>query len=117
MKTSGLCSWQNYQEYLSTVTTVKDIMQEYYNKPEMDLLDAHSFLWIVAQFHGNIGGEPHIEFDIEKVKIGTSVFHKEYRKGTITKISDRNIYIDFDIGVKLIFPNPEAFTKRWLRLV
>ena len=41
LQTAGMCSWQNYQKYLSTVAEVRDAMKDYYHQEEVDLLDAH----------------------------------------------------------------------------
>jgi hypothetical protein len=46
--TSHQCSWENYQTYLALISQVETFLRE--NMHEMvDLLDAHSFLWVVAR--------------------------------------------------------------------
>jgi len=48
LQTVGQCSWQNYKEYVGTVADVRDAMKAYYQEEDIDLLDAHSFLWTIA---------------------------------------------------------------------
>lgn len=47
------------------------------------------------------------------IKIGTPVFHNRYGKGTVSKFSKENVYVQFSIGVR-IFPCPQAFEKEYL---
>lgn len=47
------------------------------------------------------------------VKEESIVYHKEHGEGTVKKITEKNVYVVF--GSKtLIFPNPEAFEKKYL---
>lgn len=46
---------------------------------------------------------------------GSIVRHKEYGKGSVSRLTKNYIYVDFD-GRQKIFPYPEAFKKEWLTL-
>jgi len=48
-KTSSNCSWENYNGYIQIISEVRDYLESILNAKEVRLLDAHSFLWIVAQ--------------------------------------------------------------------
>ena len=108
LRTSGRCSWNNYQEYLTTVAAVRDVMKVYYQIEDVDLLDAHSFLWTLKQIVLDINND-------KTVKIGSTVFHKDYGKGTVIKLTDERAYIDFD-GKQRIFACPDAIEKGYLQL-
>ena len=119
LQTSGRCSWENYQAFLATVSAVRDMMQDHFNDDDIDLLDAHSFLWTISQDVLKIANEeksqarlPEVE---KKVEVGAVVVHKEYGEGTISKLSDENVYVSFS-GKLRIFPYPDAFDKEYLRL-
>lgn len=96
-------------------------MREYYHQQDIDLLDAHSFLWTLNQ--DVLGTSKSQTMSVEaatakekSVDVGAIVIHKDYGKGTIINITDKNIYVDFD-GKKRIFPSLEAFEKEYLKLV
>ena len=116
MRLSDKCSWDNYQEYIATVGNVRDFMKDYFNEDDIDLLDAHSFLWTVKseELEGIKGAIPangsSNEIDSEEEK---NVFHKEHGKGHIIKVSGTKVYVDFD-GKVLVFEYPEAFDKEYL---
>lgn len=42
------CSWENYSEYLNVITQIKEEFQNYFGI-KINLLDAHSFVWMVNQ--------------------------------------------------------------------
>lgn len=46
---------------------------------------------------------------------GSIVRHKEYGKGSVSRITKNHIYVDFD-GRQKIFLYPAAFKKEWLTL-
>lgn len=119
LKTEGRCSWDNYQEFLDIVSAVRDYMREYYQEPDIDLLDAHSFLWTTDQ--GVLDGvdakeqepvEDIIENEGEEDE--TIVYHKEYGVGIIVKYSDENVYVRFGERT-YIFQYPEAFDRGYLK--
>ena len=121
LETSGRCSWENYQEFLNTVAAVRNVMREYYQQEDVDLLDAHSFLWTLNQDVLKMPKSEMMTMEAatakkKSVEIGAVVTHKDYGGGTIIKITDKNIYVDFD-GKKRIFPCLEAFEKEYLKLV
>ena len=47
-KTSGLASWTNYKHYNSLINKIKDLLESEL-KNDVQLLEAHSFLWIIAR--------------------------------------------------------------------
>ena len=119
LRTKGRCSWENYQEFLATVSEVRNVMREYYQIENIDLLDAHSFLWSLnSQVKKNKVhvDEERIPQEDHMVTEGSEVFHKEYGKGTIIMLTDEKIYVDFT-GRQRIFPNPEAFMNKYLELL
>ena len=96
-------------------------MREYYQQEDVDLLDAHSFLWTLNQDVLKMPKSEMMTMEAatakkKSVEIGAVVTHKDYGGGTIIKITDKNIYVDFD-GKKRIFPCLEAFEKEYLKLV
>jgi hypothetical protein len=46
--TEGQCAWENYQTYNGLITEIRDFLAEQL-PTEVTLLDAHSFLWIMAR--------------------------------------------------------------------
>ncbi len=46
--TSRQCSWENYQTYNGLIQQVRDFLREQIG-PDVTLLDAHSFLWIIGR--------------------------------------------------------------------
>ena len=120
LQTSGRCSWDNYQEFLNTVAEVRGLMREYYQQEDIDMLDAHSFLWtfnqnVLDSSKGETIKEEVTPVKEKKVEVGAIVTHKDYADGAIIKITDKNIYVDF-AGKQRIFPYPEAFEKEYLIL-
>lgn len=118
LQTTGRCSWENYQEFLTTLVEIRDVMKDYYQVNDIDLLDAHSFLWTIKMDAFNIDQsgeiakkEPEGE---KKIEVGVIFTHKDYGKGIVTKLTEEKIYIDFN-GKPRIFPYPEAFEKEYLR--
>lgn len=118
LQTEGRCSWGNYQEFLSTITSVRDVMREYFQTADVDLLDAHSFLWTLNLDVLNLEKEESEKEEIREKTIekGTEVLHKSYGKGNISKITEDRIYIQFDCGLR-IFPFTDAFEKGYLMLI
>lgn len=107
LQTSGRCSWENYQEFLNTVAEVRDLMKEYYQQEDIDMLDAHSFLWtfnqnVLDSSKGETIKEEVTPVKEKKVEVGAIVTHKDYADGAIIKITDKNIYVDF-AGKQRIF--------------
>ena len=120
LQTSGRCSWNNYQEYLATIAAVRDVMKDYYQIDDVDLLDAHSFLWTlnldVLDLEEKESGVAEPPTQEKKVEVGATVIHKDYGEGTISKITDENIYVIFERGPR-VFPCSDAIEKEYLRLV
>lgn len=121
LKTNGRCSWDNYQEFISTIMIVRDAMREYCDQHDVDILDAHSFLWTLSipaykNYKKGITANAVDEgLSEKKVEIGATVAHKNYGKGKIYQQSEEDIYVDFD-GKRRIFPYPKAFENEYLKL-
>lgn len=119
LQTTGCCSWDNYQEYLSTLSEIQNIMKDYFQKDDIDLLDAHSFLWTIKMDAFDISADDpdteEITENEKRIEIGEKVIHKDYGEGFIVKLTDDKVYVDFN-GRQRIFPFPEAFEKEYLKL-
>ena len=120
LKTNSRCSWDNYQEFVSTVIKVRDAMREYCDQQNVDILDAHSFLWTLSvpayknYKKGITANVIEVGLSKQKVEIGATVVHKDYGKGKIYQQSEENIYVNFD-EKRRIFPYPKAFEKEYLK--
>lgn len=115
-RTSGRCSWENYLEYLSVIEVIRSVMQDFYQIDDIDLLDAHSFLWTSNLEVLNSARNADITAPENKPDIGVTVYHKDYGKGTISKITDKNIYVEFENKLR-IFPRSDAFDREYLKLI
>lgn len=117
LQLSDRCSWDNYQEFVGVVSSVRDAMKDYFKTDDIDLLDAHSFLWTVKSEELEVQNEADESFNrsLEDVSNGDeqTVYHREYGEGHIIKIQEGKIYVDFSGKVR-IFPYPEAFDKEYL---
>lgn len=51
----------------------------------------------------------------KKGVVGAIVFHKDYGKGVISKLTEEKVYVDFACGTR-IFSYPHAFEKKYLVL-
>lgn len=114
--TSGRCSWENYLEFLSVIEAFRSVMQDYYQIDGIDLLDAHSFLWTSNLNIFSSEGKINITDPENKFDIGVAVYHKDYGRGTISKITDKNIYVEFEKKLR-IFPRSDAFDREYLKLI
>lgn len=47
-KTAHECAWSNYMTFLDIVSEVRELLRDWLES-EVDLLDAHSFLWMLAR--------------------------------------------------------------------
>ena len=119
LQTAGRCSWENYQDFLNTVEAVCDVMKAYYKMDEIDLLDAHSFLWTtnlnVLDIREQESDLREVTVNEKKGVVGAIVFHKDYGKGVISKLTEKKVYVDFACGTR-IFSYPHAFEKKYLVL-
>lgn len=102
-------------------------MRDHFQQEKIDLLEAHSFLWTLGS---DIVGKEEEKRKKEKEKrkkelekeelekkfekAGTVVFHKEYGQGTISKLTEEDVYVAFG-SKKRIFPKDDA--KKYLTLV
>lgn len=104
LKTAGRCSWENYQEFIDVVNEVREAMVDYYDEPDIDLLDAHSFLWATQT---ETARDDDKIVKTSGIAEGTLVFHKEYGEGVISKFTEDKVYVLFS-SKQRIFPYPEA---------
>lgn len=109
-QTVGRCSWENYQEFINVVKEVREIMVDYYGESDIDLLDAHSFLWTTKVENAESDSKSARDSEITE---GSRVYHKEYGEGVVSRFSEKNVYILFS-GRQKIFPYPEALEKGYL---
>lgn len=70
---------------------------------------------VPAQPKGPEGETKEAPFNIDLVKEQTIVKNQNYGEGTVTRIADGKIYIDFE-GRHRIFLYPDAFYKGWLTI-
>lgn len=56
------------------------------------------------------------QFDPASVKAESTVYHNVFGSGTIRKIVDRKIYVEFGCGLRT-FTHPGAFEKGYLRII
>ena len=119
LQTTGRCSWDNYQEFIRTISEIRDFMREYYQIADVDLLDAHSFLWTLNLSVLKLGSEDVLLQESRDTKetpdVGAAVIHKNYGEGEICKITAEKIYVQFANGLR-IFSYPDSFEKAYLRL-
>lgn len=95
-------------------------MKEYYQSDEVDLLDAHSFLWTLNLDDFDIVGASSDSREVvakeTKYEYEEGVYHKDYGNGRVVKRTTEKIYVDFN-GKQRIFLYPEAFEKEYLKLL
>lgn len=89
--TAYKCSWENYTRFISIISSIRDMMEEYYGA-SIRLIDAHSLVWqstfINNMYNGNTAlGTAEISFDsanhrerdsivIASSRIGQGVFRR-----------------------------------------
>lgn len=49
VRTSGRCSWSNYQEFIAAVRSVQAGLTSWVGVKEVRLIDAHSYLWLLVR--------------------------------------------------------------------
>ncbi|MCC5849958.1 MAG: DUF3883 domain-containing protein [Verrucomicrobia bacterium] len=59
LQLSGLCSWENYREYLARIRAVQHRLTAY-GHPGCQLIDAHTFCWMLAKLTPLDGAYPTI---------------------------------------------------------
>ena len=95
-------------------------MKESYQTSDVDLLDAHSFLWTLNLDVLKIGDGNDRKLEIDdyekRIEAGVAVFHKRYGEGIITNITEEKIYAEFDNGLRT-FNYTDAFEKGYLTLI
>jgi hypothetical protein len=47
--TEGQCSWENYTRYNSALSEIRDALRERADLPDVRLIDAHSFCWMLIK--------------------------------------------------------------------
>lgn len=114
---TGRCSWENYLEFVQTVSTIKNMMKEYFQKEDIDLLDAHSFLWSLHLSSSEADRENSDNDPDEELvpRIGARISHRVYGEGLIVFMNEEDCYTDFS-GKRRIFP-ADSFERGYLKLV
>jgi predicted restriction endonuclease len=102
--TSHKCSWENYSSYLELIQDVQNLLNQYLAS-ETSLLDAHSFLWIIASHISEIKDDAEmVEYKeisqtereaITKARIGQGRFRKHlidyWRQCAVTNCGELNL--------------------------
>lgn len=63
-RTSHRCSWENYKGFIHIIRDIRDEMQEYYDIDGVNLLDAHSFVWMfwkINKYFETVSEEPYFD--------------------------------------------------------
>jgi hypothetical protein len=56
--TEGQCSWENYTRYNSALSEIRDALRERADLPDVRLIDAHSFCWMLIRLDREISNRP-----------------------------------------------------------
>lgn len=78
---SGKCSWENYRTFIRIIETIKDYMNEYL-EVGANLLDAHSFIWMLDLLDNYLADDHPIKplpKDVEAI-IRRRIGQTEYKK-------------------------------------
>lgn len=100
---SGNCSWEKYQEYNAAIAEVHAFLTQYLN-PDVKLIDAHSFLWILPDL------QLYLDRQIQSVE------HAKYGKGVVLGFENNLVIVQFGKQIRK-FNNIAAFDKGLLRLL
>lgn len=84
LKTVGRCSWENYQEFLATVAEVRDVMKDYYQTDDVDLLNAHSFLWTL-----NLKDFNNVSDSSDSMEVAAKEANYKLTKGFIIRVTEK----------------------------
>lgn len=49
VRTTGKCSWENYQDYIEAVRSVQAALRNWIGVSEVAIIDAHSYLWLLVR--------------------------------------------------------------------
>ena len=110
-KTTRKCSWENYQQFIELIEQLRILISDKFEE-KVELLDAHSFAWIISsnvhplyteyRKHGklHVDVEEHLSTEreaIHKIRIGQSVFRERlirlWEKCSVTGCSDTELLI------------------------
>ena len=86
---SHRCSWENYKGFIHIVRDIRDEMQNYFEIDGINLLDAHSFLWMfwkIDKYYETVSEEPyivHIEGSDTVVTTTARIGQSQYRKNLL----------------------------------
>jgi hypothetical protein len=56
--TEGQCSWENYTRYNSALSEIRSALRERADLPDVRLIDAHSFCWMLIRLDREISNRP-----------------------------------------------------------
>ena len=89
--TSHKCSWENYNDYLSILNEVKNFLVSRDEiVDEVDLLDAHSFLWIISRHMKEWKPKQSVQKKIEVVDYKFKIITSQPLKREIKAIINKN---------------------------
>ena len=92
---SNKCSWDNYNRYLKIVDKIRIELQKHY-KTEFDLIDAHTFLWMILHAD-NYSKKIKKEEEFKEIAKASPVVFPELKSDRIDKIEhtvDSNLVSD-----------------------
>ena len=105
-RTSRKCSWENYSNYIEIMKEVRSyLLSKEEIVDEVDLLDAHSFLWILAR---------QMKESSKEIKEVKKVEDDYFKLVAINIPSDKRI-IDYKKSEKTIIKSDEDFEKEGIR--
>lgn len=88
-KTAGKCSWENYTGFIQIISDIRYEMQEYYDIAGVNLLDAHSFVWMLPKiddYYDEYAEEPYfipVLGDSKLAEVSVRIGQSKYRKNLL----------------------------------
>ncbi|MBR3099901.1 MAG: HNH endonuclease [Clostridia bacterium] len=97
------CTWKSYQQYNGWIKEIYQYLQKYMNS-SVQLIDAHSFLWVVP------GLSKYIDSDLQMVE------HNKFGKGIVVGFDRDLIKVKFGKETRS-FEKQDCFDRGILRLI
>ena len=88
-QTSGNCSWENYKGFVHIISDIRTEMQYYYDIEGINLLDAHSFVWMfpkIDEYYEKSAEEPYfvpVQGSNKEVTTTARIGQSQYRKNLL----------------------------------
>ena len=86
---SGQCSWENYKGFIHIISDIRSEMQYYYDIEGINLLDAHSFVWMfskIDEYYEESADKPYfvpVQGSNKEVTTTARVGQSQYRKNLL----------------------------------